>query len=61
METWIKNSTHTPRRFLNHLQRTDWGAAAKVNESPVVLLGAAEDVTGLDVPVGVSEVVETPQ
>ena len=43
------------------LQRTYWGAAAKVYEGPVVLPGTAEDVAGLDIAVGVPEVVEAPQ
>ena len=41
--------------------RTNGGGTAKVDERPVVFLDAAEDVAGLDVPVGVPEVVQPPQ
>ena len=50
-----------PRRFLQQQQRTDPGTAAKVDEGPVVLLRAAEDVARLDIAVGVPEVVNAPQ
>ena len=55
-----RSTTHLPRWFLQQLQRTDPGTAAKIDEGPVVLLGAAEDVARLDIAVGVPEVVNAP-
>ena len=43
------------------MRHTNFHGATKVDEGPVVLLGAAQDVAGLDVPVGIPEAVEPPQ
>ena len=43
------------------MRHTNFHGAAKVDEGPVVLLRAAENVAGFDVPVGVPDVVQPPQ
>lgn len=42
-------------------RRTYAGGAAKVDERPVMLLGAAQNVVGLDVPVGVPKAMQLGQ
>ena len=45
-------------RYRGSEVRTDLGSAAKVDERPVVLVGPAQDVAGLDIAVGIPAAVQ---